>query len=82
MLTPRCGAVEILRFAQDDNVVDLALPAAARAPTKETAPGYVELLLVIVRIGRMLRDHDRILLQRLQCELDGLFELPVVARRN
>jgi hypothetical protein len=26
MLTPRCGTVEILRFAQDDNVVDLAVP--------------------------------------------------------
>jgi hypothetical protein len=35
MLTPRCGTVEILRFAEDDNVVDLALPAAARAPKRK-----------------------------------------------
>ncbi len=38
MLTQRRGTVEILRFAQDDNVVDLAQAYAAGATTKETAP--------------------------------------------
>jgi hypothetical protein len=53
--------------------------AACCATTKKIA---LELLLVIVRIRRMLRDHHWIFLQGVQCGLHRLFELPVVARRD
>src|SRR5260370_35953008 len=54
-----------------------------RAPVKRKSRlNYFELLLVIIRIRRMLGDHHRIFLQRLQRDLNSSFELPVVPGRN
>ena len=61
--------------------IDIGVGAACRGgrPYAALSP---QLLLVVIRIRRMLRDHHWILLQHFECDFHGLFELPVVPRRN
>ena len=58
--------------------------ANARFPPRQLQPALIaaknlRLLLMIIRIRRMVRYHHRILLQRFQRHLHGLFQLRIVA---
>ena len=43
---------------------------------------YSPLFLMVVRIRRMIRDHHWMLLQRIERDLHGFFELRIVALRH